>query len=39
MLFNEAGMPVPLVECIPNFSEARRPQVIDAILAAIQKRP
>jgi len=24
-----------LVECIPNFSEARRPQVVDAIVAAI----
>lgn len=29
-------MPSPLVECIPNFSEARRPEVIDAIIAAIQ---
>ena len=28
-------MPTPLVECIPNFSEARRPEVIGAILAAI----
>jgi glutamate formiminotransferase/formiminotetrahydrofolate cyclodeaminase len=25
-----------IVECIPNFSEARRPEVVDAILAAIQ---
>jgi glutamate formiminotransferase/formiminotetrahydrofolate cyclodeaminase len=25
----------PLVECIPNFSEARRPEVIEAILKAI----
>jgi glutamate formiminotransferase/formiminotetrahydrofolate cyclodeaminase len=25
----------PLVECIPNFSEARRPEVVEAILAAI----
>jgi glutamate formiminotransferase/formiminotetrahydrofolate cyclodeaminase len=25
----------PLVECIPNFSEARRPEVVQAILAAI----
>ncbi len=32
-------MPTPLVECIPNFSEARRPQVIDAILQAIQSVP
>jgi glutamate formiminotransferase/formiminotetrahydrofolate cyclodeaminase len=28
-------MPNPIVECIPNFSEARRPQVVEAILAAI----
>ncbi len=28
-------MPSPLVECIPNFSEARRPQVVEAIVAAI----
>src|SRR5512140_3816182 len=28
-------MPTPLIECIPNFSEARRPEVVDAILAAI----
>ncbi|MBE0682775.1 MAG: glutamate formimidoyltransferase [Anaerolineales bacterium] len=25
-----------LIECIPNFSEARRPEVIDQIIAAIQ---
>lgn len=25
-----------LIECIPNFSEARRPEVIDSIVAAIQ---
>ncbi len=25
----------PLIECIPNFSEARRPEVIDQIVAAI----
>ena len=30
-------MPAPLVECIPNFSEARRPEVIDSILAAMSK--
>jgi len=29
-------MPNPLVECIPNFSEARRPEVVEAILAAIR---
>jgi len=28
-------MPTPLVECIPNFSEARRPEVVETILAAI----
>ncbi len=28
-----------LVECIPNFSEARRPEVIDQIVAAIQSVP
>ena len=28
-------MPNPLVECIPNFSEARRPKVVEAILAAV----
>ena len=28
-------MPVPLIECVPNFSEARRPEVIDAIESAI----
>jgi glutamate formiminotransferase len=26
----------PLIECIPNFSEARRPEVVDQIVAAIQ---
>ncbi len=28
-------MPGPLVECIPNFSEARRPEVVEAIADAI----
>jgi glutamate formiminotransferase/formiminotetrahydrofolate cyclodeaminase len=32
-------MPTPLVECIPNFSEARRPEVVQAILDAIQSVP
>ena len=32
-------MPLPLVECIPNFSEARRPEVITAIRQAIQSVP
>jgi len=26
---------MPLIECIPNFSEGRRPEVVDAIVAAI----
>ena len=26
----------PLVECVPNFSEARRPQVVEAIVAAME---
>ena len=29
-------MSAPLIECIPNFSEARRPEVVDQIVAAIQ---
>jgi len=29
-------MPKALVECIPNFSEARRPEVVDAIVSSIQ---
>jgi glutamate formiminotransferase / formiminotetrahydrofolate cyclodeaminase len=28
-------MPDPIVECIPNFSEARRPEVVQAILSAV----
>lgn len=32
-------MSSPLVECIPNFSEARRPEVVEAILAAIRSVP
>lgn len=32
-------MPNPLVECIPNFSEARRPEVVEAILQAITAVP
>ncbi len=32
-------MQSPLVECVPNFSEARRPEVVDQILAAIQSVP
>ena len=26
----------PLVECVPNFSEARRPEVVEAIVGAIE---
>jgi len=32
-------MSSPLVECIPNFSDARRPEVVEAITAAIQSVP
>ena len=32
-------MPNQLVECIPNFSEARRPEVVEAILDAITGVP
>lgn len=32
-------MPNPLVECIPNFSEARRPEVVETIIAAITAVP
>lgn len=32
-------MPASLVECIPNFSEARRPEVIAAIRKAIESVP
>jgi glutamate formiminotransferase/formiminotetrahydrofolate cyclodeaminase len=28
-------MPIPLIECVPNFSEARRPEVVEAIAKAI----
>ena len=28
-------MPAPLVECIPNFSEGRRPEVVESIRSAI----
>lgn len=29
-------MPNPLVECVPNFSEARRPEVVEAIFESIK---
>jgi glutamate formiminotransferase/formiminotetrahydrofolate cyclodeaminase len=32
-------MSTPLVECIPNFSEARRPEVVESILQAITSVP
>ncbi len=32
-------MPTPLIECIPNFSEARRPDVVAAIADAIREVP
>ena len=30
-------MPRAIVECIPNFSEARRPEVVEAIIAEARK--
>ena len=32
-------MPTPIIECVPNFSEARRPEVVEAIQVAIQSVP
>ena len=32
-------MPGPIVECIPNFSEARRPEVVDEIIKVIVSVP
>lgn len=32
-------MPNPIVECIPNFSEARRPEVVTQILTALEAVP
>ncbi|MEW5871598.1 MAG: glutamate formimidoyltransferase [Chloroflexota bacterium] len=32
-------MPTPIVECITNFSDARRPEVIEAIVQAITSLP
>jgi len=29
-------MPDPLIECVPNYSEGRRPEVVEAIVAAMQ---
>src|SRR3989337_2248141 len=33
------AMSKPIVECVPNFSEARRAEVVEAILAAISSVP
>ena len=32
-------MAMPLVECIPNYSEGRRPEIIDQIVAAVLSVP
>lgn len=32
-------MPQPLIECVPNFSEGRRPEIIEQIVAAIAAVP
>jgi len=32
-------MPRRLIECVPNFSEGRRPEVVEAIIAAISSVP
>jgi glutamate formiminotransferase/formiminotetrahydrofolate cyclodeaminase len=32
-------MSTPIVECIPNFSEARRPEVVEAIMAQVTSVP
>lgn len=32
-------MPTPLVECIPNYSDARRPEVVSAILNSLNSVP
>src|SRR4051794_29274299 len=31
--------PMPIIECIPNVSEGRRPEIVDAIAAAIRSVP
>jgi glutamate formiminotransferase / formiminotetrahydrofolate cyclodeaminase len=35
----EGLMPSPLVECVPNFSEGKNPETIDALRAAIARVP
>ena len=32
-------MTIPVVECVANYSEARRPQVVEAIIEAIKSVP
>jgi glutamate formiminotransferase/formiminotetrahydrofolate cyclodeaminase len=32
-------MPNPIIECIANYSEARRPEIVEAITAAIKSAP
>ena len=32
-------MPRPLIECVPNYSEGRRPEVMEAIVAPFKNRP
>jgi len=32
-------MPKSIVECVPNFSDARRPQVVEAIMQAVKSVP
>jgi glutamate formiminotransferase/formiminotetrahydrofolate cyclodeaminase len=32
-------MPQPIIECVPNYSEARRPEVVSAILDSIRSVP
>jgi glutamate formiminotransferase len=29
----------PIIECVPNFSEGRRPEVIEAIATAVREVP
>lgn len=35
----DINMSLPLIECVPNFSEARRPEVVDSIKEAIDSVP
>jgi glutamate formiminotransferase/formiminotetrahydrofolate cyclodeaminase len=34
-LISEVRMPAPIIECVPNFSDARRPEVIQDIQTAV----